>query len=100
MAIEAPCQASNSDINMMEPIWIDAKEILKQTPGDQEFMFQTKYASHVKFSDVVDEWPEAWEITSVRLFNSVESAKGSIAVSTTNIPKEKRLRGQQVLSLK
>lgn len=100
MTVEAPCHVSTKDINMIEPIWIDSKEILKQVPGDHEFMFHAKYTSSIKFADVVDAWPEEWEITSVKLFSTAPTAKNVIAVTSKTLPKAALDSSQKVLTLK
>ncbi len=100
MVIEGPCKISKDDLNVLEPLWINAQEIVKQVPGDHEFIFTVKNTAHIKFIDIIDEWPSEWEIQTVKMFGSIKGQQDVIDVSINSLPKNEQSSRDRVLNLR
>lgn len=70
MQVEGPCQEAE-DINQISPLMIPVARILNQPVNDGEFEFREEQIVRVRFSNVADQWPTTWALTSVKLSNDV-----------------------------
>jgi hypothetical protein len=74
MEIEGTCEVSPTDINSTSPIWIPVNKILEEPVADGEFDFREGHPIKVRFSNVNQEWPLAWKLKSVKLFDQANSS--------------------------
>jgi hypothetical protein len=72
MEVEGNCEASN-DINSISPLMIPVAKILGEPVGDGEFSFRENKPVAVRFANVLDQWPTAWHLKSVRLYDAQKS---------------------------
>ena len=73
MEVDSPCRINFDNINNIETIWIPVAKLMKERPTDMDLT----YEDDVKFRFMNmpgGEWPGKWNLLSVRLYNSQDSA--------------------------
>jgi hypothetical protein len=74
MQVQAPCHESQ-DLGKMQILWIPTSRFTQAKPTDGEIEFpdlsqDTKY----RFSAMGRDWPTAWNLSSIKLYNDTTSA--------------------------
>lgn len=70
MDVEGPCEP-DQDINRISPLWIPVARITAEPVHDGEQVYENRgHNLRVNFSNVADQWPPQWVLTSVRLKNA------------------------------
>jgi hypothetical protein len=66
MEVEGNCEISK-DINRIAALWIPVSKILGEPVSDGEFDFREERPVKLKFVNVSDQWPSAWQLQSIKL---------------------------------
>lgn len=74
LIVTAPC-SSGADVNHIETIWIPMASIMADRPGDRELQIMHPQELNIKIENSGDQWPQAWSLDSVRLFNKLDESK-------------------------
>ncbi len=77
MEVYGPCEIS-ADINRIAPIWIPVALLKKETPADGEIKYQDGQPVTLKFSHILNRWPNKWFLSSVRLVGDPQQAEVNI----------------------
>lgn len=83
MEVEGDCEMSR-DVNAISALEIPVAQILNQRANDGEFDFRGSQNIKVRFANVADQWPVAWQLVSIRLYNA-ENPQSEVIVSSQEI---------------
>lgn len=75
MEVEGSCEVSQNDINSTSPIWIPVAKILGEPVADGEFDFRENHPIKVRFANVNQEWPTAWKLKTVKMYDQGNSSQ-------------------------
>ena len=80
MNVDGPC-LMGQDLNRIAPIWIPVQKITaERTAPGLELSFSEFANVNFRFENIPSDWPKAWVLTSVRVFNSEETGR-ELAIS-------------------
>ncbi len=79
MEIEGKCEISPTDANLIAPLWVPARKILREPVADGEFDFREGRPIKITFSNLSDEWPKQWRLQGIQLNSSDASRSVVIA---------------------
>lgn len=89
MVLEGSCRFSE-DLSRIRPLYLPVARILGERPADGEFNFRDENPVVVRFSNLSDEWPRQWLLTSV----SLQGTKEKILIERNEL---RRLIGQPMV---
>ena len=68
MTVTTACLA-DKDLNKINTIWIPMNKILAEPKRDFEIEYMDDGKVDLKFSNIGDQWPQAWTLNSIRLYS-------------------------------
>ncbi|MEO0335853.1 MAG: hypothetical protein AAF202_05645 [Pseudomonadota bacterium] len=74
MEVSGSCKIGES-VGRIAPIWIPARQILAEKPGNVELSFNEPYGVSFRFEHIGSAWPLVWNLTSVTLQSEQASQK-------------------------
>ncbi len=84
MEVDANCVIAE-DINRMAPIWIPSGMIKASKPADGEMTINDVTPLSLKYSNLGDQWPKNWILTSVNLYKTTPTESGAVRMGIAEI---------------